>query len=74
VSKRQTIGISESFSTVSIPGSGAAAGIRLTNEGTGKLDPVLVQLHRDLFFKRYSNRLTWFAAVEFTNSLRFADH
>ncbi|PLW52722.1 hypothetical protein PCANC_16009 [Puccinia coronata f. sp. avenae] len=62
VSKRQTIGISESFSTVSIPGSGAAAGIRLTNEGTGKLDPVLVQLHRDLFFKRYSNRLTWFSA------------
>ncbi|KAA1071232.1 hypothetical protein PGT21_017938 [Puccinia graminis f. sp. tritici] len=51
-------GLSDSFSTVSIPGSGTAAPIRLSGEDTD-MEPKLMQMYCTTFFKRYSNRLTW---------------
>ncbi|KNE96325.1 hypothetical protein PSTG_10444 [Puccinia striiformis f. sp. tritici PST-78] len=56
---RQPMVFSGSLSTVSIPGSGAAALVRVSGVDTDDLEPTLVKEHCNTFFKRYSNRLTW---------------
>jgi len=72
-SRRQTVGISESLTTVSILGSGAPGSIQSKSLENEKIDPRVVKEHFETFFKRYSNRLTWFPVVESTDVVFFPE-